>query len=85
MIALRAGMRFLHSEPKTRARAELALGLHFPPAKWRPREADGGGGGGSPGRNGCGRAPDACRTRTGRLPDAWRTRAGHAPSRFSLE
>eukprot|EP00661_Eupelagonemidae_sp_cell13_P016505 gene16505-biopygen5269 len=40
MIALRAGIRCLHSEPKTRARAELAPGLPFPPAKWRPREAD---------------------------------------------
>eukprot|EP00661_Eupelagonemidae_sp_cell13_P008177 gene8177-biopygen18105 len=39
MIALRAGVRVLHSEPKTRARAKLALGLPFPPAKWRPREA----------------------------------------------
>eukprot|EP00661_Eupelagonemidae_sp_cell13_P015742 gene15742-biopygen17206 len=31
MIALRAGIRFLHSKPKTRTRAET---------KWRPREAD---------------------------------------------
>eukprot|EP00661_Eupelagonemidae_sp_cell13_P012875 gene12875-biopygen15537 len=40
MIASWAEIRFLHSEPKTRARAELAIGPPFPPAKWRAREAD---------------------------------------------
>eukprot|EP00661_Eupelagonemidae_sp_cell13_P009422 gene9422-biopygen10728 len=40
MVALWAEVRFLHAEPKTCASAEMVFGPPFPPAKWRPREAD---------------------------------------------